>query len=83
MANPDRDGPHRRQPVPQEPQGAALWSGLGAGPEKESPYGSHARAFTQGKRRKAQHGAQADQPPTSLGKNTVSSAFGSSSSSQC
>src|SRR5882724_625345 len=66
----------RRQPIPQEPQGPALRSSLGAVSDEQSLYGAFARAFVRPRRREAQHGAT-DYPPTSLGKNTVSSAFGS------
>jgi hypothetical protein len=63
----------RRQPLPQQPQGSALRSSLHAVPDEEGPCSPPARALTRARRPKAQH----DQPPTSLGKNTVSSALGS------
>ena len=65
-----------RQPLPQQPEGSAFRSSLHAVPGEEGPCGPPARALTWARRPKAQHDA-ADQPPTSLGKNTVSSALGS------
>src|SRR5215813_6355495 len=65
----------RRQPVTQKAQRPALRSALGAVVDEESSYGSDARAFAGPRRRQAQRDA-ADHPPTSLGKNTVSSAVG-------
>jgi hypothetical protein len=48
---------HRRQPLPQKPQGSAFRSSLGAESDEKSPYGSHTRAFAWQKGRKARHGA--------------------------
>jgi hypothetical protein len=67
----------RRQPFPQEPQRPPLRRALGAVPDEEGSRRSLAGAVTWREGSKTEHRRKADYPPTSLGKKTVSSAFGS------